>query len=228
MRRTSPDRLYDAYIFDMDGTIYLGDDLLPGAKRLIEGLRELGRPVRFLSNNPTKDPQLYLESSGKLGIPTPIEEIANTVVTTVRWLKANHPDAVVFPISEEPLKKALAEAGIAMSEDPEKIDIVIASYAGPSSTGSSRSHSTPSGSTRGHSSSRPTPDRYCPLPGRGAANPTPPPSWRPSKPAPEPSARRTWASPRPPCFGGDRRPGRRSGQLHDGGRPPHDRHRHGH
>ena len=128
MRRTSPDRLYDAYIFDMDGTIYLGDDLLPGAKRLIEGLRELGRPVRFLSNNPTKDPQLYLEKLGKLGIPTPIEEIANTVVTTVRWLKANHPDAVVFPISEEPLKKALAEAGIAMSEDPEKIDIVIASY----------------------------------------------------------------------------------------------------
>ena len=84
MKRTSPDRLYDAYIFDMDGTIYLGDDLLPGAKRLIEGLRELGRPVRFLSNNPTKDPQLYLEKLGKLGIPTPIEEIANTVVTTVR------------------------------------------------------------------------------------------------------------------------------------------------
>ena len=95
MKRTSPDRLYDAYIFDMDGTIYLGDDLLPGAKRLIEGLRELGRPVRFLSNNPTKDPQLYLEKLGKLGIPTPIEEIANTVVTTVRWLKANHPDAAI-------------------------------------------------------------------------------------------------------------------------------------
>ena len=112
----------------MDGTIYLGDDLLPGAKRLVEGLRSLGRPVRFLSNNPTKDPQLYVEKLEKLGIPTPIEEIANTVVTTVRWLKANHPDAVVFPISEQPLKKALAEAGIAMSEDPERIDIVIASY----------------------------------------------------------------------------------------------------
>ena len=128
MQRTSPERLFDAYIFDMDGTIYLGDDLLPGAKRLVEGLRSLGRPVRFLSNNPTKDPQLYVEKLEKLGIPTPIEEIANTVVTTVRWLKANHPDAVVFPISEQPLKKALAEAGIAMSEDPESIDIVIASY----------------------------------------------------------------------------------------------------
>jgi len=44
-----------------------------------------------------------------------------------KFLEA-HPDAVVFPISEQPLKKALAEAGIAMSEDPESIDIVIASY----------------------------------------------------------------------------------------------------
>lgn len=128
MQYTSPEKLYDAYIFDMDGTIYLGDHLLPGAKRLIEGLRALGKPVRFLSNNPTKDPQQYLEKLKKLDIPTPVEEIANTVVTTTRWLKANHPDAVVFPISEEPLKRALAAAGIKMSENPEEIDIVIASY----------------------------------------------------------------------------------------------------
>ena len=128
MQYTSPEKLYDAYIFDMDGTIYLGDHLLPGAKRLIEGLRALGKPVRVLSNNPTKDPQQYLEKLEKLDIPTPVEEIANTVVTTTRWLKANHPDAVVFPISEEPLKRALAAAGIKMSENPEEIDIVIASY----------------------------------------------------------------------------------------------------
>lgn len=128
MLRVSPEELYDAYIFDMDGTIYLGDELLPGAKRLIEGLRKLGRPVRFLSNNPTKDPQLYVEKLDKLGIPTPIEEIANTVVTTVRWLTAHHPNATVFPIAEEPLKRALAQAGIKMSDNPEEIDIVIASY----------------------------------------------------------------------------------------------------
>ncbi len=124
----SPDKLYDAYVFDMDGTIYLGDHLLPGAKRLIEGLHSLGKPVRYLSNNPTKDPEEYSEKLDMLGLPTPIEEIANTVVTTTRWLKMNHPDATVFPISEEPLKRALAKAGIKMSENPEEIDIVIASY----------------------------------------------------------------------------------------------------
>ncbi|MCL6437612.1 MAG: HAD-IIA family hydrolase [Rubrobacteraceae bacterium] len=123
-----PERLYEGYIFDLDGTIYLGDDLLPGAKRLILKLRELNKRILFVSNNPTKDPKMYANKLTKLGLPTPEEEIVNTVVTMTRWLLENHPDATVFPISEEPLKNALREAGIRMSEDPKEIDIVIASY----------------------------------------------------------------------------------------------------
>ncbi|MCA1728219.1 MAG: HAD-IIA family hydrolase [Actinobacteria bacterium] len=123
-----PDQLYEGYVFDLDGTIYLGDDLLPGAKRLIETLRENGKKVVFLSNNPTKDPEMYAEKLTRLGLPTPEEETVNTVVTMTQWLLQNHPDAVVFPISEEPLKNALREAGIKMSENAEEIDIVIASY----------------------------------------------------------------------------------------------------
>jgi HAD superfamily hydrolase (TIGR01450 family) len=123
-----PDRLYAAYVFDLDGTIYLGEDLLPGAKRLIEQLRTRGIPVRFVSNNPTKDPRQYADKLARLGLPSPIDEIVNTTVTMTRWLLDHHPDAVVFPISEAPLKRALAEAGIRMSDDPAEIDIVIASY----------------------------------------------------------------------------------------------------
>ena len=123
-----PDRLYEGYIFDLDGTIYLGDDLLPGAKRLIERLRELGKKVLFLSNNPTKDPKMYAEKLTKLGLPSPENEIVNTVFTMTQWLLKNHPEATVFPISEEPLKRSLREAGIRMSERAEEIDIVIASY----------------------------------------------------------------------------------------------------
>lgn len=123
-----PTEFYDAYIFDMDGTIYLGDHLLPGAKRLIEELRCRDIPVRFLSNNPTKDPHLYVDKLERLDIPTPLEDIANTVVTMTRWLKDHHPDKTVFPIAEQPLIDALQDAGIKISDDPEKIDIVIASY----------------------------------------------------------------------------------------------------
>ena len=124
----TPEELYEGYVFDLDGTIYLGDELLPGAERLILKLRELGKRVIFLSNNPTKDPEMYAEKLTDLGLETPTDEIVNTVVTMTQWLLQNHPDATVYPISEEPLKNSLREAGIEMSENPEEIDIVIASY----------------------------------------------------------------------------------------------------
>lgn len=53
-------RLYDGYIFDLGGTIYLGKSLLPGAYRMITKLRELNKRVVFLSNNPTRDVDMYL------------------------------------------------------------------------------------------------------------------------------------------------------------------------
>jgi len=127
-KRVFPQHLYDAYIFDLDGTIYLGEELLPGAKRLITELRTRDKPVRFLSNNPTKSPEQYAEKLTRLGLATPVEEITNTVVSMTRWLLTNFPDAVVFPISEQPLITALTHAGVRMSSNPTEIDIVIASY----------------------------------------------------------------------------------------------------
>ncbi len=124
----SPERFFEAYLFDLDGTIYLGSELLPGAKALIERLRAEGSKLVFLSNNPTRDPDMYVRKLNGLGIPVDRSEILNTVVTTVLWLKQNHPDAVVFPIAEQPLIDALTSAGIAISENPTEIDIVIASY----------------------------------------------------------------------------------------------------
>jgi ribonucleotide monophosphatase NagD (HAD superfamily) len=50
----SPERLYKGYVFDLDGTIYLGDELLPGARRLVLKLRELDRRVVF---SPTTRPE---------------------------------------------------------------------------------------------------------------------------------------------------------------------------
>lgn len=123
-----PTRWYDAYIFDLDGTIYLGDTVLPGARRTIETIRQRGIPVRFLSNNPTKSPQMYADKLGRLGLPTPVTDITNTITTTLWWLKTYHPGATVFPIAEAPLIDALRQAGFTVSDDPSRIDVVIASY----------------------------------------------------------------------------------------------------
>ena len=160
-----PDRLYAAYAFDLDGTIYLGDHLLPGARRLVEELRRRDLVVRFLSNNPTKEPEQYAAKLERLGLPTPVDEIVNTVVTMTRWLLDNAPDAVVYPISEPPLVRALERAGIRMSSDPAEIDVVVASY---DRTFTYEKLQVAFDAIWYHKRARlvaTNPDRYCPFPG---------------------------------------------------------------
>lgn len=123
-----PDRLYDGYVFDLDGTVYLGDALLPGAAEAVAALRARGARTVFLSNNPTRDPRMYADKLGRMGIPTPLEDIVNPVVTVPHWLREHHPGAGVFVIGEEPLKRALTAAGVRLTEEPTEIDVVVASY----------------------------------------------------------------------------------------------------
>jgi len=160
-----PDRLYDGYVFDLDGTVYLGDALLPGAADAIARVRALSRRTVFLSNNPTRDPQMYADKLDGLGIPTPLEDIVNPVVTVPRWLQAQHPGAGVFAISEEPLKRALTAAGIRLTEDPEEIDVVLASY---DRTFEYRKLQIAFDALWFHKRARlitSNPDRFCPMPG---------------------------------------------------------------
>ncbi len=165
-----PDVLFDAYFFDLDGTIYLGAELLPGAARTIRELRRREIPVRFLSNNPTKDPGRYAHKLGSLGLPTPTGDVVNTVVSMVRWLEREHPGATVFAIGEAPLQQALARAGFVLSEDPTEIDVVVASYDRGFVYRKLQIAFDALRSGRDVVLVTTNPDPYCPLPG-GAAEP---------------------------------------------------------
>jgi HAD superfamily hydrolase (TIGR01450 family) len=158
-------RLYDGYLFDLDGTVYLGDQLLPGAYELITSLRDMGKETLFLSNNPTRDPEMYAEKLGRLGLPTPTDRILNTVVTMAAWLRREAADASVFVIGEEPLVRAIQEAGIRTTSRPEEIDIVVASY---DRTFDYRKLQIAFDALWQHRRARlvtTNPDAYCPMPG---------------------------------------------------------------
>ncbi len=158
-------RRYGGYIFDLDGTIYLGDSLLPGAFDLVTGLRERGARTVFLSNNPTKDPAMYADKLARLGLPTPVTDIVNTVVTMTDWLVGHAPEANVFVIGEEPLVQAVAKAGLRLSSDPERIDIVIASYDRDFTYRKLQIAFDALRSDRGVRLVTTNPDRFCPFPG---------------------------------------------------------------
>jgi NagD protein len=120
--------MYDAYVFDQDGTIYLGDQLLPGAAKTIALLRAAGKRTIFLSNNPTKTREQYALKLGAMGIPTPIEDIVNSSFVMVQWLLRFAPQARLFVVGEQPLINELRAAGFLITETSVDVDIVVASF----------------------------------------------------------------------------------------------------
>ena len=69
MRIALPHR---GWLFDLDGTVYLGEGVVPGAAEAIAGLRGDGRRVAFLSNKPLYTRADYAEKLTRLGIPAKI------------------------------------------------------------------------------------------------------------------------------------------------------------
>lgn len=119
--------MFDGYIFDLDGTIYLGDRLLPGAGEAIRRLRA-DRRVVFLSNNPTSTRENYAARLCALGLPTEPHEIVNSSLVMIQWLLREAPGCRVFAVSEQPLEDELLAAGFELVEDASAIDVVIASF----------------------------------------------------------------------------------------------------
>jgi HAD superfamily hydrolase (TIGR01450 family) len=120
-------RLYEAYFFDLDGTIYLGDKLLPGVTKLFNWLVNNDLPYAFVTNNPTKTLADYEQRLESFGLQAK-GRVITSATATARWLTTHRKGAVVYPISEPPLEQTLREAGIEISDNPAKIDIVIASF----------------------------------------------------------------------------------------------------
>ncbi len=118
---------YEGYFFDLDGTISLGDRLLPGVLELFSWLVDNNTPYAFVTNNPTKTPQDYEQRLQNLGLEAK-GRVVTSATATAQWLTKHRKGAVVYPISEPPLEMILREAGIEISDDPAKIDIVIASF----------------------------------------------------------------------------------------------------
>lgn len=116
-----------AYIFDLDGTIYLGDQIIPGAKETIDWVREQGAKVRFVTNNPRFSRDLYADRLNHMGISTTIEEIVTSAQFTASYLKQNAEKyGKVYSIGEAQLESELVEAGVPMTD--ENPDTILVSF----------------------------------------------------------------------------------------------------
>jgi len=114
------------WLFDLDGTVYLGESLLPGAAVTIAALRAAGRRVAFLSNKPLFTRADYADKLTRLGIPTGPDEVVNSSIVLARHLKKLDPGAPIFVIGEPPLIGELRAHGFEVRDDPAVRWVVIA------------------------------------------------------------------------------------------------------
>lgn len=116
---------YSAYIFDLDGTVYLGDSLLPTARETITQLRSRGARTVFLSNNPTHTRFDYAGKLTRLGLPTSPNDIINSSMVMAYFLKRNYANARHYVIGERPLITELRDANLILADEGDADSVIV-------------------------------------------------------------------------------------------------------
>ena len=114
------------WLFDLDGTVYRGESLIPGADDAIAALRGAGRRVAFLSNKPLQTRADYAQKLTRLGIPTREDDVINSSLGLARHLAGLDPGAPVFVIGEPPMREEMRAHGFEVRADERVRWVVIA------------------------------------------------------------------------------------------------------
>ena len=127
-----PTRRFGGYVFDLDGTLYLGDQLLPGAAETVASIREAGGRVAFLTNKPLESPADYAAKLTELGIPASEGEVVSSTDALLRYLDHHAKGTRILPIAEPLLVGLLRDRGFQTldptSDDPTTADLVVVSW----------------------------------------------------------------------------------------------------
>jgi HAD superfamily hydrolase (TIGR01457 family) len=116
----------DTFLLDLDGTVYLGSNAIPGAAQCISYLRDAGLQLLFFTNNSTRDAALYAEKLLGLGIPAGPEEILTSGEATVRYLLTQTPYRRVYAVGTPPFERELLNAGFEL--DNQQPQAVVLAY----------------------------------------------------------------------------------------------------
>jgi len=110
------------YILDMDGVLYRGNQLIPGAREFIERLQAGGRRFLFLTNNSQRTPLDFQRKLQRMGLNVPTEHYFTSAMATAAFLHSQKPDGSAFVIGEAGLSHALYQVGYSITEvDPDYV-----------------------------------------------------------------------------------------------------------
>lgn len=116
------------FLFDMDGTLYLGNRLYPFTIDLLKTIRETGGVYLFLTNNSSKSVADYVEKLGALGITATPDEFLTSSQATAYYLKQHHSGKTLYVCGTNSLKAELQEQGFTVTEDTDKVQCIVMGF----------------------------------------------------------------------------------------------------
>ncbi|MFL5859237.1 MAG: HAD-IIA family hydrolase [Solirubrobacteraceae bacterium] len=119
---------FDGYALDLDGTVYLGDALLPGAADTVDGLRRRGARIVFATNNPLETAAQYAAKLSRLGIPAEPSDVVTAVDALARYLHCHHAGRTLLLIAEDVVAQRMAEEGFVVTTAADQTEVVVVSF----------------------------------------------------------------------------------------------------
>ena len=107
----------ELFLFDMDGTLYLGDEVYAGAIALMEDLPRLGKRYIYLTNNSSRAGTDYITRLRRLGFPCEAENVFTSGMATGLYLNQNFPGASVYLAGTRAFYRELQSYGIRLVND---------------------------------------------------------------------------------------------------------------
>jgi HAD superfamily hydrolase (TIGR01457 family) len=104
------------FLLDLDGTIYLGRDPIPGSPEFIRRLRETRRRFLFLTNNCSADATHYATKLRHMGIDASPDDVLTSGEAMARFLASQTPYRKVFALGTPSFETELERAGIAVGD----------------------------------------------------------------------------------------------------------------
>ena len=117
------------FLLDMDGTIYLDEDLFPGTLPFLQRVKETGGRYLFLTNNSSRSVTTYIEKLNRLGIRAEAEDFLTSTSAMVVDLQSREPYRLCYAFGTAAFRQQLQEAGINITDKlSDEVDCLLIGF----------------------------------------------------------------------------------------------------
>lgn len=116
------------FLFDQDGTLYLGNRLYPFTVPMLEKIKATGRRYMFMTNNSSKSVADYIKKLEKMGISATREDFITSSQATAYYLKKHHPGKMLYVCGTKSLIAELETEGFQTTTELEKVECVVMGF----------------------------------------------------------------------------------------------------